>query len=72
MKYLKSFNESFFDEIGMNFPEYLIARPEDDEDEAFEKGREAKENDCDREENPYETEDPCHDAWNEGFDFSVN
>jgi hypothetical protein len=69
MKYLKSFNESFFDEIGMSYPEYLKAHVEDDEDDAFEKGMEAKENDCDVEENPYEEEDPCHNAWKEGFNF---
>lgn len=69
MKHLKTFKEAMeVDATGnLSFPEYLTARPEDDENDAFEKGREAKSEDCDIEENPYDKEDPLHDCWNDGW-----
>ena len=69
MKHLKTFKESMeVDETGnLSYPEYLAARPEDDENDAFDKGQEAKHNDCFIEENPYDQEDPLWDAWRDGF-----
>jgi hypothetical protein len=69
MKHLKTFKEALeVDFLGkLQMPDYLTCGAEDDEDYAFDKGREAKENDCDIEENPYEEGDPLRFAWEDGF-----
>ena len=68
MKYLKTFNESMFvDELGkLYLPDYLVDDPNDTEDDAYEKGCEAKYNFCDIDENPYQDKH-LSDAWEEGF-----
>ena len=69
MKHIKRFNEAMsVDFMGnIEMPDYLTSYEEDDENDAFEKGREAKSNDCDIEENPYDEGDPLRMAWEDGF-----
>jgi hypothetical protein len=53
----------------LQLPYYLTATDSDTEDDAYDKGIAARDNDCDIEENPYSEEnDPMlFDAWNTGF-----
>lgn len=69
MKYLKSFNEAMEVDPSGNLiiPDYLCAYDEDDENDAFDKGMQSKENDCDIDENPYSEDDPLYYAWRDGF-----
>ena len=68
MKHLKTFNEAMFvDELGsLYLPDYLTDDPNDTEDDAYEKGKESKDNDCDISETPYQDE-YLRSAWNDGF-----
>lgn len=73
MKYIKlfeKFNESIY--IGtdgsLNYPDYLISDMDDDINIAYEKGIEAKDNDCDIDENPYIDVHPdLKQAWEDGY-----
>jgi hypothetical protein len=68
MKHLKTFNEAMFvDELGsLQLPDYLMDDPNDTEDDAYEKGKEAKYNDCDIDENPY-SDEYLKGTWKDGF-----
>jgi hypothetical protein len=68
MKHLKTFNEAMFvDELGsLQLPDYLMDDPNDTEDDAYEKGKEAKYRDCDKNDNPY-SDEYLKGAWKDGF-----
>ena len=70
MKHLKKFNEAFVSDSGLEdfeIPSCLTDDPDDDPDEAYEKGREARSKGYGKDENPYDVPD-LMDAWDEGFD----
>ena len=72
MKYIKSFENYLKEAMEVDItgklliPDYLEDCAGDDEDAAYDKGKESAFNDVDLEENPY-TDEQLKYAWEQGF-----